>query len=175
MSSLKRFMPSFLKGKTYKYETQADLDKLTADEIIHIDPKEVSLTVDKNKSLVKLTGDKRDSMLSLLSIKREEERNPSLSSLRASVINRIIRQKSEAEKLMKDTQAEMDAEAAEQNTMRNRLALLTMPNAPTGPISKKGGRKSINTKRRRATRSKRAIKRSYKMSYKRMQRTRRHK
>jgi len=169
-------MPSFLKGKTYKYETQADLDKLTADEIIHIDPKEVSLNVDKNKSLVKLTGDKRDSMLSLLSIKREEERNPSLSSLRASVINRIIRQKSEAEKLMKDTQAEMDAEAAEQNTMRNRITLLTMPNAPTGPINitKKGGRKSINTRRRRASRAKRAIKRSRKMSHKRMQRTRRH-
>ena len=171
MSSLKRFMPSFLKGKTYKYETQADLDKLTADEIIHIDPKEVSLNVDKNKSLVKLTGDKRDSMLSLLSIKREEERNPSLSSLRASVINRIIRQKSEAEKLMRDTQAEIDAE----NTLRNRIALLKMPNAPTGPIniSKKGGRKSLNTRRRRASRAKRAIKRSYKMSHKRMQRTRR--
>jgi hypothetical protein len=161
-------MPSFLKGKTYKYETQADLDKLTADEIIHLDPKEVSLNVDKNKADIKLTGDKRDSMLSLLSIKREEERNPSLSSLRASVINRIIRQKSEAEKLIKDTQAEIDAE----NTMRNRLTLLKMPNAPTGPIniSKKGGRKSL---RRRASRAKRAIKRSYKRSNKRTQRTRR--
>ena len=167
MSSLKRFMPSFLKGKTYKYETQADLDKLTADEIIHLDPKEVSLNVDKNKGDVKLTGDKRDSMLSLLSIKREEERNPSLSSLRASVINRIIRQKSEAEKLIKDTQAEIDAE----NTLRNRIALLKMPNAPTGPIniSKKGGR----TRRRRTGKKSRVIKRSRKMSHKRMHRTRR--
>jgi hypothetical protein len=169
------WLPSFLKSKpktSYKYETQADLDKLTADEIIHLDPKEVSLNVDKNKGDIKLTGDKRDSMLSLLSIKREEERNPSLIRFRASVIDGILRNKSEAEKLVRDTQAEIDAEAAELNTMKNRITLLKMKNAPTGPIniSKKGGRKSL---RRRATRAKRAIRRSYKMSHKRMQRTRR--
>jgi len=170
MSSLKRFF-----RKPHKYETQADLDKLTADEIIQLDPKEIGLYVENEEGGVKLTGDKRESMLRLLAIKREEKRNPSLSRHRANVVNRFLREKSQVDELINKTQAEMDAEASEQNTMRNRLALLTMPKAPTGPIniSKKGGRKSLNTRRRRATRAKRVIRRSYKMSHKRMQRTKR--
>lgn len=158
--------------KPHKYETQADLDKLTADEIIHLDPKEVGFYVEKNEGGVKLTGPKRTSMLRLLSIKRDEKNNPSLIRLRASVVDKLTNQDKEVEKLMRDTQAEIDREAAEQNSMRNRLALLDMPKAPTTrpTISRKGGR----TRRRRATRAKRAIKRSYKKSYKRMHRTRRH-
>jgi len=167
------WVPSFLKRKTHKYETQADLDKLTADEIIHLDPKEVGFYVEKNEGGVKLTGPKRTSMLRLLSIKRDEKNNPSLIRLRASVVDKLTNQDKEVEKLMRDTQAKIDREAAEQNTIRNRLALLTMPNAPTTAIniSKKGGRKSV---RRRASRAKRAIRRSRKMSYKRIHRTRRH-
>jgi hypothetical protein len=165
------WVPSFLKRKTHKYETQADLDKLTADEIIHLDPKEVGFYVEKNEGGVKLTGPKRTSMLRLLSIKRDEKNNPSLIRLRASVVDKLTNQDKEVEKLMRDTQAEIDSG----NTMRNRLTLLDMPQVPTTrpTISRKGGRKSINTRRRRATRAKRAIRRSSKMSYKRMQRTRR--
>jgi|LauGreDrversion4_2_1035121.scaffolds.fasta_scaffold49301_3 hypothetical protein len=165
------WVPSFLKRKTHKYETQADLDKLTADEIIHLDPKEVGFYVEKNEGGVKLTGPKRTSMLRLLSIKRDEKNNPSLIRLRASVVDKLTNQDKEVEKLMRDTQAEIDSG----NTMRNRLTLLDMPQVPTTrpTISRKGGRKSINTIKRRATRAKRAIRRSSKMSYKRMQRTRR--
>ena len=161
------WVPSFLKRKTHKYETQADLDKLTADEIIHLDPKEVGFYVEKNEGGVKLTGPKRTSMLRLLSIKRDEKNNPSLIRLRASVVDKLTNQDKEVEKLMRDTQAEIDSG----NTMRNRLTLLDMPQVPTTrpTISRKGGR----TRRRRASRAKRAIKRSSKMSYKRMQRTRR--
>jgi len=160
------WVPSFLKRKTHKYETQADLDKLTADEIIHLDPKEVGFYVEKNEGGVKLTGPKRTSMLRLLSIKRDEKNNPSLIRLRASVVDKLTNQDKEVEKLMRDTQAEIDSG----NTMRNRLTLLDMPQVPTmRPYSKKGGR----TRRRRASRAKRAIRRSSKMSYKRMQRTRR--
>lgn len=174
MSSLKNSLKSFFR-KPHKYETQADLDKLTADEIIHLDPNAVGLYIEHEDGGVKLTGAKRESMLRLLSIKREIKKNPKLSGLRESVVERLTNRDKEVEKLMKDTQAEMDAEAAEQNTLRNRIALLKMPNAPTGSIniSKKGGRKSLNTRRRRASRAKRATKRSRKMSHKRMQRTRR--
>ena len=158
------WLPSFLKRKpqTYKYETQADLDKLTANEIINIDPKEVSVNVEKNKGGVNLPGDKRAAMFRLLSIKREEERNPSLSSRRASVVDKLTNRDKEVEQLMRDAQKEID----EENTTRNRLTLLDNPQVPT---SKKGGR----TRRRRASRAKRAIKRSYKRSNKRTQRTRR--
>jgi hypothetical protein len=154
------WVPSIFKSKpktSYKYETQADLDKLTANEIINIDPKEVSVNVEKNKGGVNLPGDKRAAMFRLLSIKREEERNPSLSSRRASVVDKLTNQDKEVEQLMRDTQAEIDAEA--------------FPQVPaTRPYSeKKGGR----TRRRRASRAKRAIKRSYKRSNKRTQRTRR--
>ena len=163
------WLPSFLKRKpqTYKYETQADLDKLTANEIINIDPKEVSVNVEKNKGGVNLPGDKRAAMFRLLSIKREEERNPSLSSRRASVVDKLTNQDKEVEQLMRDAQKEID----EENTTRNRLTLLDSPQVPaTRPYSeKKGGR----TRRRRGTRAKRAIKRSYKRSNKRTQRTRR--
>ena len=158
------WLPSFLKRKpqTYKYETQADLDKLTANEIINIDPKEVSVNVEKNKGGVNLPGDKRAAMFRLLSIKREEERNPSLSSRRASVVDKLTNRDKEVEQLMRDAQKEID----EEYTTRNRLTLLDNPQVPT---SKKGGR----TRRRRGTRAKRAIKRSYKRSNKRTQRTRR--
>ena len=162
------WVPSFLKRKTYKYETQADLDKLTADEIIHLDPKEVGFYVEKNEGGVKLTGPKRTAMFRLLSIKSKEkeisklkEKNPKLSDLREGVIERLIKHDEEVEQLMRDAQTEIDSEA--------------LPMAPTTrpTISRKGGRKSINTRRRRASRAKRAIRRSSKMSYKRMQRTRR--
>ena len=151
------WVPSFLKRKTYKYETQADLDKLTANEILNLNPNEVSLTVDKNTGGVNLPGDKRAAMFRLLSIKREEERNPSLSSRRASVVDKLTNRDKEVEQLMRDAQTEIDSEA--------------LPTAPTTrpTISRKGGR----TRRRRASRAKRAIRRSYKMSHKRMQRTRR--
>ena len=153
------WLPSFLKRKPqmYKYETQADLDKLTANEIINIDPKEVSVNVEKNKGGVNLPGDKRAAMFRLLSIKREEERNPSLSSRRASVVDKLTNRDKEVEQLMRDAQKEIDEE--------------TFPQVPTTrPYSeKKGGR----TRRRRGTRAKRAIKRSYKRSNKRTQRTRR--
>jgi hypothetical protein len=153
------WVPSIFKSKpktSYKYETQADLDKLTANEIINIDPKEVSVNVEKNKGGVNLPGDKRAAMFRLLSIKREEERNPSLSSRRASVVDKLTNQDKEVEQLMRDAQKEIDSEA--------------LPTAPTmRPYSKKGGR----TRRRRASRAKRAIKRSYKRSNKRTQRTRR--
>jgi hypothetical protein len=153
------WLPSIFKSKpktSYKYETQADLDKLTANEIINIDPKEVSLTVDKNTGGVNLTEPKRTAMFRLLSIKREEERNPSLSSRRASVVDKLTNRDKEVEELMMNAQEKIDSEA--------------FPQVPTTrPYSKKGGR----TRRRRASRAKRAIKRSYKRSNKRTQRTRR--
>lgn len=154
------WLPSFLKSKpkTYKYETQADLNKLTAEEILNLNPNEVSLTVDKNTGGVNLTEPKRTAMFRLLSIKREEERNPSLSSRRASVVDKLTNRDKEVEQLMRDAQTEIDSEA--------------LPTAPTTRLySRKGGR----TRRRRASRAKRAIRRSYKMSHKRTQRTRRHK
>jgi len=96
-------------------------------------------------------------MLRLLSIKRDEKNNPSLIRLRASVVDKLTNQDKEVTQLMIDAQKEIDSEA--------------LPIAPTKrPYSKKGGR---TRRRRRATRAKRAIKRSYKMSHKRMQRTRR--
>ena len=107
------WLPSIFKSKpkTYKYETQADLDKLTANEIINIDPKEVSVNVEKNKGGVNLPGDKRAAMFRLLSIKREEERNPSLSSRRASVVDKLTNRDKEVEQLMRDAQTEIDSEA----------------------------------------------------------------
>jgi hypothetical protein len=164
MSSLKRFMPSFLKGKTYKYKTQADLANLTYVEIIKLDPNEVDIRVDKNEGGVKLTGDKRDAMITLLAIKRYENDNPrSTLEDREREVNKYLRHKSEVEQLISDTEAKMAAEA-----------VAKLPPVPTArPYSKKGGRKNLNTRRRRASRAKRAIKRSYKMSHKRMQRTRR--
>ena len=174
------WVPSFLKSKPKnetqaRYKTQADLDKFTAEEILNLNPNEVSLTVDKNTGGVNLPGDKRAAMFRLLSIKREEkeisklkEKNPKLSDLREGVIEGLIKNDKEAKQLMRDTQAEIDAE----NT-RKRLTLSeNLPTAPTTrPYSRKGGR----TRRRRASRAKRAIRRSYKMSHKRTQRTRRHK
>ena len=154
------WLPSFLKRKPHKYETQADLDKLTADEIIHLDPKEVGFYVEKNEGGVKLTGPKRTSMLRLLSIKRDEKDNPSLIRLRAGVVNKLTNQDKEVTQLMINAQKEIDAKV-----------MANIPIAPTTqPYSRKGGR----TRRRRGTRAKgRAIKRSYKRSNKRMQRTRR--
>jgi len=161
MSSFKNSLKSFFR-KPHKYETQADLDKLTADEIIHLDPKEVGLYVENEDGGVKLTGAKRASMLRLLSIKRDEKANPSLIRLRASVVDKLTNRDKEVEQLMRDAQKEIDEEI----TTRNRLTLLDNPQVPT---FKKGGR----TRRRRGTRAKRAIKRSYKRSNKRTQRTRR--
>ena len=161
MSSFKNSLKSFFR-KPHKYETQADLDKLTADEIIHLDPKEVGLYVENEDGGVKLTGAKRASMLRLLSIKRDEKANPSLIRLRASVVDKLTNRDKEVEQLMRDAQKEIEEEI----TTRNRLTLLDNPQVPT---FKKGGR----TRRRRGTRAKRAIKRSYKRSNKRTQRTRR--
>jgi hypothetical protein len=56
--------------KKHKYETQSDLQNLSVEEIIRIDPKDIGLYIEEETGGNPLTGDKLKAMNKLLAFKR---------------------------------------------------------------------------------------------------------
>jgi hypothetical protein len=76
--------------KTHDYNTQADLDNLTAEEIIKLSPSKIGTYITDENNPVSLTGDKKRAMLQLLSIKKMEKKTPSLKTRRNYIVNNFM-------------------------------------------------------------------------------------
>jgi hypothetical protein len=72
MSSLKSYLRQTF-GKSHKYETQADLKDMTAEQIVNIEPEEVGFYLRDETGGIPLEGVKRNAMNTLLSIKTEDD------------------------------------------------------------------------------------------------------
>ena len=130
MSSLKSYF-----RKKHRYETQADLKNMTAEQIVNIDPKDVGFYIEQETGGVPLEGVKKKAMWSLLSIKRHNKPTPN-ERARQGAISRFldtegIRTNPEVDRLIANTQTEMVQEnmarmreQLESNDMTNRIRAL---------------------------------------------------
>ena len=130
MSSLKSYF-----RKKHRYETQADLKNMTAEQIVNIDPKDVGFYIEQETGGVPLEGVKKKAMWSLLSIKRHNKPTPN-ERARQGAISRFldtegIRTNPEVDRLIANTQTEMVQEnmarmreQLESKDMTNRLRAL---------------------------------------------------
>ena len=125
MSSLKSYF-----RKKHRYETQADLKNMTAEQIVNIDPKDVGFYIEQETGGVPLEGVKKKAMWSLLSIKRHNKATPN-ERARQGAISRFldtegIRPNPEVDNLIANTQTEMAQENMAK--MREQLELKDMTN-----------------------------------------------
>ena len=125
MSSLKSYF-----RKKHRYETQADLKDMTAEQIVNIDPKDVGFYIEQETGGVPLEGVKKKAMWSLLSIKRHNKPTPN-ERARQGAISRFldtegIKSNPEVDRLIADTQTEMVQE--DMAKMREQLELKDMTN-----------------------------------------------
>jgi len=124
MSSFKSFFK-----KTHKYETQADLKNMTAQQIVSLDPNDVSSRIDRETGGVPLTDVKKRAMFNLLAQKNlEKEIGPNPSS-RSRAIDSFLKREGlrndpEVSKLMIDTNNEVMNERLSQKQLENRLRKL---------------------------------------------------
>lgn len=125
MSSLKSYF-----RKKHKYETQADLKNMTAEQIVSLNPSEVGFYIEQETGGVPLEGVKKKAMWTLLAIKRNNKPTPN-ERARQGAISRFldtegIRPNPEVDNLIANTQTEMVQENMAK--MREQLELKDMTN-----------------------------------------------
>ena len=121
--------------KQHKYDKQAQLQNLTAEQIVNLNPIEVSSTINKETSGVQLPEQKRRAMYTLLAIKTAHKKRPD-EKARQSAINRFlvkegIRSNPELDSLISDATQELVEEnkknlmdQIEMKSIKNRLRIL---------------------------------------------------
>ena len=137
MSSCCDKVTSFFSKCKYTYNTQADLQDLTAEQIVRLNPCEVSTTIDKDTGGVPLNGVKRRALNRLLAIKeipemsesqRQKAINNFLSNENSEQVKQVIR-KAEDD-IVNETSHNMMQQATQTN-LENRLrALKNLPPKP---------------------------------------------
>lgn len=158
-----------------KYQSQSDLQNMSAVDIINIYPDEVDKNIDKNTSKVTLDGVKRRAMYALLAIKSMWKLNPS-EEFRQKAINQFLvreglKNDNEVNKLISIKQMEVNDENAYKlsKSMPSVPVHSILPNVPTTTIRTAGKRNKTTKKNKKTKRNmlkKRLVKRLVKRSAK---------
>lgn len=168
MSSAKSYFRRMGIGKKHRYESQADLQNMTREEILRIDPKDIGSYIETETGDIPLTGDKKKALTRLLAIKRLEKESPSAVSQRDKIINDFEKREGwvsnpEVDRLIIDTTKQMEYGKLSDKKMGNRL--LALGDKPIVPLTEeeelwdslenleKGGR--IKTRKHRRSKTKR--------------------
>ena len=154
-----------------KYQSQSDLQNMSAVDIINIHPEEVDKNIDKNANKVALDGVKRRAMYALLAIKSMWKLNPS-EEFRQKAINQFLvreglKNDNEVNKLIQIKQMEVNDENAYKlsKSMPSVPYHSILPKVPTTTI-KTGGKRNKKTKKRLVKRNKKTKKQIKKISKK---------
>lgn len=160
-------------GKKHKYETQADLQGLTIEEIIRINPSDISSYIEDETGGNPLTGEKLKALKKLLAFKRNI---PKGRPVPESMIQQYLNEEAQINKLMGEATGEIVKEYKQKTTddlnmldLERRKAALNnqMPQAVTKDESMKRkwtnlGGKSRKVrkvrKRRKSRRSQKSLK-----------------
>jgi organic radical activating enzyme len=160
--------------KKHKYETQSDLEGLSVEEIIRIDPKDIGFYIEEETGGNPLTGDKLKALNKLLAFKRNI---PKGRPVPESMIQQFLNEDAEINKMMGEATNELVKENKQQtindlkmldmqrgiDTLNNR-----MPQSVTKDESIKrkyvniGGRTRKRTKTRKQRKSKKTKKKQKK-------------
>ena len=135
--------------KKHVYNTQADLEHLSAEEIVRLDPRDVSSHIETETGGHPLQGVKRRAMNVLVALKRENKKRPNAAGTERAIANFLTREglqeDSEVSQLIAKTTDEMlDERLKEANeTMKSQLRskdlenrLRRLKNEPTLPDTK---------------------------------------
>ncbi len=87
MSSLKSFF-----RKKHRYETQADLKDMTAEQIVNLNPKDVGTYLENETGGIPLEGQKRRAMFTLLNIKKREKETPNAKAKQSAITSFLQRE-----------------------------------------------------------------------------------
>jgi hypothetical protein len=114
--------------KKHKYETQADLKDMSAEQIVNLNPGDVGTYIERETGGIPLEGVKRRAMFSLLAIKKQNKQTPSESGRQRAISSFLQREgiKSDPEvtKLLVETNNQVMKERLEQKDFDNRLRKL---------------------------------------------------
>ena len=91
MSSLKSFFKNPFRKK-HKYETQADLKDMSAEQIVSLNPIEVGYYIQEEDGGIPLEGVKQSALFRLLAIKRQNKIRPN-EKVRQKLINDFLVEK----------------------------------------------------------------------------------
>lgn len=124
MSSLKSYF-----RKKHKYETQADLKDMTAEQIVSLNPSDVGTYIDTETGGIPLTGVKRRALNNLLAQKRVEKESGPNPVARERVIDSFLKRENlrndpEVNKLIVQTNSEVMGDKVRMKEMENRLRRL---------------------------------------------------
>ena len=163
MSSLKSYF-----RKKHKYETQADLKDMTAEQIVNLNPGEVGYYIEEETGGVPVHGVKKKAMWTLLAIKRQNKARPDERARQVAISRFLdtegIRSNPEVDRLIANTQTEMVQEnmarmreQLESNDMTNRIRALdnrqpipdTEEEAMARRLQRLGGKRRTVSKRKR--------------------------
>lgn len=124
MSSLKSYF-----RKKHKYETQADLKDMTAEQIVSLNPSDVGTYIETETGGIPLTGVKKRALNNLLAQKRVEKESGPNPTARERVIDSFLKRENlrndpEVDKLIVQTNAEVMGDKVRMKEMENRLRRL---------------------------------------------------
>ena len=167
--------------KKHKYETQSDLQGLSVEEIIRIDPSDIGFYIVEETGGKPLTGDKLKALNRLIAFKRNI---PKGRPVPESMIQQFLNQDAEINKMMGEATNELVKENKQQTI--NDLKMLdmqrgidTLNNRMPQPVTKDESikRKYVNlggrTRKRRKTRKQRKLLRKSKKSLRNTKKTKR--
>lgn len=115
MSSLKSYF-----RKKHRYETQADLKDMTAEQIVNLNPKDVGFYLETETGGIPLEGVKRRAMFTLLNIKKREKETPNQIAKQKAIDYFLQREGIKSNPEVDKVIAEATAELAQQNTAKIR-------------------------------------------------------
>lgn len=166
MSSLKSFF-----RKKHRYETQADLKDMTAEQIVNLNPKDVGTYLENETGGIPLEGQKRRAMFTLLNIKKREKETPNARAKQSAITSFLEREGIKSNPEVDAVIAQAGLEVAKENIekikeqieikdMTNRLYALdnkppipdTEEEAMVRRLMKLGGkrRRTVSKRKRRA-------------------------
>lgn len=124
MSSLKSYF-----RKKHKYETQADLKDMTAEQIVSLNPSDVGKYIVEETGGVPLTGVKKRALNNLLAQKRVEKESGPNPVARQRVIDSFLKRENlrndpEVTNLLVETNNEIMSNRVSQKELENRLRRL---------------------------------------------------
>lgn len=94
-------------GKKHKYETQADLQGFTVEEIIRIDPKDIGSYIEEETGGNPLTGEKQKALKKLLAFKRFQKDVLKDKPIPESMIQKYLNEEAQINQLMGEARGEI--------------------------------------------------------------------
>lgn len=115
--------------KKHKYETQADLKDLTAEQIVSLNPAYIGFYIEDETGGIPLTGVKKRALFNLLSQKREEKTSGPNPKAREKIIDSFLKRENlrndpDVNKLIVQANTEVMGDKVKTKEMENRLRRL---------------------------------------------------